>query len=331
MKGVGFMLNQTNRPTNKAAEEIIQKYFPVLDSGFISLIDYSGTDQCIERAARVSYGGGGTRKVSDTNNLLRYLHRHNHSTPLEMIDLKFHCCAPIFIMRQWIRHRISSTNEMSGRYSLMPMMFYLPEKEQFQLQNKNNKQGRGNDVDLAIYNNAKSMLQNHRAHAVDLYSYMTGEDVAREIARIDLPLSTYTQWYWKINLRSLFNFLTLRTDSHAQWEIRQYANIIAGMVKRVAPLSYDAWLDYDVCGERFSHQELEIIRSLLKTDDNGVFTNGDRISPLPDTISKRERDELIEKLQPKEKPDFELDLSQAKSPDFFEKKMSDAVPPTLKE
>jgi hypothetical protein len=157
---------------------------------------------------------------------------------------------------------------------------------------------------------------------------MTDEDVAREIARIDLPLSTYTQWYWKVNLRSLFNFLTLRTHSHAQWEIRQYANTIAGICKRVVPLSYDAWIEYDVCGEKFSHQELNLIRDLIEKKDND-YANGNIILPF-NNLSSREANELLEKLQPKEKPNFELDLSQAKSPEFFEKKMADAVPSTLK-
>lgn len=227
-------------------------------------------------------------------------------------------------------HRTANVNEYSGRYSLMPMLFYSPEKENLQYQSKTNKQGRKEQMpeSFADYydvnsNAIRSQVQVHYQNCVQ-------EDLARELARIDLPLSTYTQWYWKIDLHNLMHFLKLRVDSHAQWEIQQYGKVMAGMFKAVAPLSYEAWLDYDVCGEKFSHQELEIIRSLLKTEDNGVFTSGDRFSPLPESISKRERDELLSKLQPKEKPDFELDLSQAKSPDFFKKKMADAVPSALK-
>ena len=327
---------ETKRPTNQAAEEILNLYFPVLDAGFVSIVDYMGTDQCIESAARVSYGAG-TRKVSQTRGLIRYLRRHKHSTPSEMIELKFHICCPIFVMRQWIRHRMSSTNEYSGRYSLMPMLFYTPKHEQFQKQSKSNNQGRSGELDLLKYDAAVSEWNKIRKQNRALYEDLTSEEVARELARIDLPLSTYTQFYWKIDLHNLLHFLTLRVDSHAQWEIRQFGEIIAGMLKRVAPLSYEAWIDYDVCGARFSRMEMEIIQDYINAYD-GEIENKECIEVMgvnEETIpfknneyglSKRELKEFVSKLTSREVPDFSLNLSDAKSPEYFEKKMAAAVP-----
>lgn len=323
---------ETNRPTTKAAEEILNKYFPVLDHGFVGLLDYSGTDQCIERAARVSYGAG-TRKMNQTRGLLRYLRRHKHTSPSELVNLKFHMCAPIFVLRQFFRHRTISANEYSGRYSLMPMLFYTPDKDNFQKQSKTNNQGRCNEIDEMQYQTAIYQWNKIRSETASLYEDLTAADVARELARIDLPLSTYSQLYFTINLHNLFHFLTLRIDSHAQYEIRVYAEIIAGMLKRVAPLSYEAWIDYDVCGASFSRMELDTLRDIIKsseepghlnifslTDVIGIPANGEH------GLSKRELTELHKKLVPKEKPDLELDLSQAKSPEYFQEKMLAAVP-----
>ncbi len=316
------MMTETKRPTNQAAEEILGLYFPVLDNGFISLCDYMGTDQCIERAARVSYGGGGTRQVSQTRTLIRYLKRHAHTSPYEMIEVKLHCCMPIFVARQWIRTRTASVNEMSGRYSLMPMLFYSPTSEQFKAQSTDNKQGRGGTLDSNKYAIAIERWNNLRVENRQLYEDLTISDVARELARIDLPLSTYTQWYWKIDLHNLLRFLTLRTDPHAQWETRQYANVMAGMVKRIAPLSYEAWIDYDVCGEKFSRIEMETLRHAI---DNGTKITG--LLPLVENgWTKREAEEFEEKLTPKPVPDFELDLSTVKSPEYFEARFAAAVP-----
>src|SRR5689334_5700180 len=206
----GDSMADTKRPTSPAAEEILGLYFPVLDHGFVSLVDYMGTDECIERAARVSYGYG-TRKKSQTRGLLRYLRRHKHTTPSEMVELKFHCSMPMFVARQWIRHRTANVNEYSGRYSLMPMLFYTPPAEQLQKQSKKNNQGRsGQAVDQELYAEAMEHLTRVRDASRAAYEWMTGEDIARELARIDLPLSTYTQWYWKIDLHNLLHFLTLR-------------------------------------------------------------------------------------------------------------------------
>src|SRR3954468_8971467 len=263
-------MSETRRPTSPLAEEILGLYFPVLDHGFVSLVDYMGTDECIERAARVSYGYG-TRQTSQTRGLLRYLRRHMHTTPSEMIEFKFHCSMPMFIARQWIRHRTANVNEYSGRYSLMPMLFYMPEAEKLEKQSRKNNQGRsGQAVDRARYDEAVRRLTQVRDAARGAYEWMTGEDIARELARIDLPLSTYTQWYWKIDLHNLLHFLTLRVDRHAQWEIRVFGEAMAGMLKRVAPLSYEAWIDYDVCGGHLSRHELEILREVVKPEGDGL-------------------------------------------------------------
>ncbi|NIP81529.1 MAG: FAD-dependent thymidylate synthase, partial [Gemmatimonadetes bacterium] len=220
------MTAQTKRPTIAAAEEILGGYFPVLDHGFVALVDYMGSDEDIERAARVSYGYG-TRKVSQTRGLVRYLRRHKHTTPSEMVELKFHVCMPIFVARQWIRHRTANVNEYSGRYSLMPLLFYTPGSDDFALQSADNKQGRlPRGADPELYREAVQRWEATRRRAADDYEWLVGQDVARELARIDLPLSTYTQWYWKIDLHNLLHFLTLRADPHAQYEIRAYAEVM---------------------------------------------------------------------------------------------------------
>jgi len=324
------LVAETRRPTSAAAEEILGLYFPVLDHGFVSLIDYMGTDECIERAARVSYGYG-TRKQSQTRGLLRYLRRHKHTTPSEMVELKFHCCMPIFIARQWIRHRTANVNEYSGRYSLIPMLFYTPEAAQLQTQSARNNQGRsGRAVDAAVHAEAVRRGGESRRTATDAYEWMTAGEVARELARIDLPLSTYTQWYWKIDLHNLLHFLTLRVDSHAQWEIQEFGRVMAGMLKRVAPLSYEAWIDYDVCGGHVSRMELEVLRGLVTPDGQGGVraTAGrlDRAELTANGLSGREADELLAKLTASAVPDFELDLSRAKAAEHFAQRFAAAVP-----
>ncbi|MYE70548.1 MAG: FAD-dependent thymidylate synthase, partial [Gemmatimonadetes bacterium] len=260
----------TRRPTVPAAEEILGGYFPVLDHGFVALVDYMGTDDSVERAARVSYGYG-TRRVSATRGLIRYLRRHLHTTPSEMVEFKFHCAMPMFVARQWIRHRTASVNEYSGRYSLMPLLFHTPEQDQFSLQSATSNQGRApGSVSPEFYGKAIRRWEEVRARAAADYGWLVGENVARELARIDLPLSTYTQWYWKIDLHNLLHFLTLRVDDHAQWEIQEYGRVMAGMVKRVAPLSYEAWIDYQVMGDRLSGGEIEALSRLVTGDGEGI-------------------------------------------------------------
>jgi thymidylate synthase (FAD) len=323
-------MTETRRTVSPGAEEILGRYFPVLDHGFVALVDYMGSDEDIERAARVSYGHG-TRKLSQTRGLIRYLRRHKHTTPSEMVELKFHCCMPIFIARQWIRHRTANVNELSGRYSLIPMLFYTPPAAELQTQSRSNNQGRsGQPLAAELRAEAEQRWSALRRAAVDSYEWLTAHDVARELARIDLPLSTYTQWYWKIDLHNLLHFLTLRVDRHAQWEIQQFGRVMAGMLKRVAPLSYEAWIDYDVCGAPLSRMELGVLRELVAADGQGGVSARPGSRRREDLaaagLSTREADELLAKLAPRDTPDFELDLATAKAPEHFAEQFTAAVP-----
>tara|TARA_A100001037_G_C15115189_1_gene621027 strand:+ start:1083 stop:2084 length:1002 start_codon:yes stop_codon:yes gene_type:complete len=325
----------TNRPTNPAAEEILGGYFPVLDHGFVSLVDYMGTDEDVERAARVSYGYG-TRKTSQTRGLIRYLRRHYHTTPSEMVELKFHCAMPMFVARQWIRHRTASVNEYSGRYSLMPLLFYKPESEHFSLQSADNAQGRQNDAaSNELYKKAVKHWEKMRTEVSQGYRWMVEEDVARELARIDLPLSTYTQWYWKIDLHNLFHFLTLRDDPHAQWEIQAFARVMAGMLKRVAPLSYEAWIDYNVCGQVMSRGDILALKELVEAEEDGIRARQD-VEGVVDReklqefgLSVREVRELITKLEPVKRPDHDLDLADMRKAEDVAEELGAAVPKIL--
>lgn len=319
----------SRRPSSPGAEEILGLYFPVLDHGFVSLVDYMGTDECIERAARVSYGFG-TRKRSLTRGLLRYLRRHLHTTPSEMVELKFHCCMPMFVARQWIRHRTANVNEYSGRYSLMPMLFYTPSRDQLQTQSTKNNQGRsGEAVSDEQYADAIRRWNEIREKSAEAYEQLTAAEIARELTRIDLPLSTYTQWYWKIDLHNLLHFLKLRVDSHAQYEIRAYGEVMAGMLERVAPLSYEAWIDYDVCGARMSRMELDALRELVSADNGGITGGAGKLSAddlAERGLSKREVAELLDKLSPREAPRLSIDPADGKPASYFEERFASAVP-----
>lgn len=233
------------RSTNRAAIEILDTYYAVHDHGFISLIDFMGDDEAIDRAARNSVG-----KVWDDRNdeqrakLITRLMRDTHTSPFEMVELKFHCAMPIFVARQWIRHRTANINEYSGRYSQMPALFYTPIPENICHQNIKNKQGRGevlHEHDSEKFLEEHNMVTDFTARA---YKTWISRDISRELARIDLPLSTYTQWYWKIDLHNLFHFLTLRVDPAAQTEIRKYADIMAAIAQVVVPKAFDSWLKY---------------------------------------------------------------------------------------
>jgi thymidylate synthase (FAD) len=244
-------------------------------------------------------------------------------------------CMPIFVARQWIRHRTANVNEYSGRYSLMPLLFYTPAPDDFALQSPDNKQGRQTvGADTALYREAARRWEETRARAGSDYEWLVGEDVARELARIDLPLSTYTQWYWKIDLHNLIHFLTLRADPHAQYEIRAYAEVMAGMLKRVAPLSFEAWIDYGFAAAPMSRAELAVLRELVATrsDDDGVSLAArpgatvEAAALARHGLSKREVTELVEKLKPVAVPDFELDLSRMQSAEEVGARMEAAVP-----
>jgi thymidylate synthase (FAD) len=301
------------RPNNLEADKLLGLYFPVLDYGFVRLCDYMGTDKCIEEAARVSYQAG-TRKISETRGLLRYLRRQSHSSPFEMIELKFHISMPIFCMRQFVRTRTANLNEISGRYSLLPMIFYTPTLDQFCKQSKSNNQGRSDEIlNENLYKKTVEKWNKNRDENKALYEALTEEELAKELARIDLPLSVYTQLYWKIDLHNLFHTLSLRCDSHAQWEIREFANVIAGIVKVVAPLAYEAWIDYDFGSRRFSRMELTCLADMLRSpnlSDETMAANG---------LTPREIKEFKQKLEKKDIPDFSLDLKSTKSADYFER------------
>jgi thymidylate synthase (FAD) len=307
------------RTTVASAEEILGLYFPVLDHGFVALVDYMGGDEAIERAARVSYGHG-TRATSQTRGLIRYLKRHRHTSPFEMSEVTLHCCMPIFVARQWVRHRTAALNEQSARYSLMSMVFHLPEREQMKLQSTDNKQGRaGKPVDETKYTRLATEMQYNRQLMVNQYSELIQEGIARELARVDLPLSTYTQWYWKIDLHNLMHFLRLRCDEHAQYEIRVFANVMAGILQRVAPLSFEAWVDFDLMAKDFSQQELRILAE-------GAAEKSPEELAAAFGISVRDAREFKAKLVVREPPNFTLDIGKTHTAEYYEKLFADHVP-----
>ncbi len=226
------------------AEAIIDKEFPVLDHGFVRLVDYLGGDSRIVAAARVSYGSG-TKSQKEDNALIRYLMRNMHTSPFEQVILTFHAKLPIFVARQWVRHRTARINEFSGRYSVMPDEFYLPEMKEIRKQSRNNKQGRSDEaVPHELQGKVLDILKRGQAAAYASYEELLHEDIARELARINLTLGAYTQWYWQIDLHNLFHFIKLRMDKHAQYEIRLYAEVMAQMAKAVAPVAYEAFEEY---------------------------------------------------------------------------------------
>lgn len=319
---------ETKRPTNPEAEHLIGKYFPVLgdEFSFISLRDYSGIDFCVEEAARISYNPNSTRRVSDTRALLRYLRSMSHSVPFEMVQLKFHICMPIMALRQHMKHRVSSNSEFSGRYSLMPLMFYTPTAENFQKQSKSNKQGRSGVIEIEKYKAAVAQWNQLRKNSSKFYQELVEEDLCKELARLDLPLSTYSNLYFSIDLHNLFHYLSLRCDSHAQYEIRAYANIMAGIAKIVAPLSFEAWADYEFGATKFSNQEMQIINGMLSGGYNLIDGNANGKSFKDYGLSAREIKEFSDKLKPKQIPDFNLDLSSAKSYEHYEKIIKDHTP-----
>ena len=264
----------TRRAVAPALEEILYQALPVLDHGFIRVVDYMGDDNAIVQAARVSYGRG-TRKTSQDEGLIRYLMRHRHTSPFEMCEIKLHVKLPMFVARQWIRHRTANVNEYSARYSILDKEFYVPEAEHLAVQSSQNHQGRGEAVDPAAAA-MLDILRRDAAQAFDSYVYLLNADahgepvdagrpgLARELARIGLPLSTYTQWYWKTDLHNLFHFMALRADSHAQYEIRVYADVLRDIAQRWTPLAAQAFEDYRLHGADLSRQALDVVRRRLR-------------------------------------------------------------------
>jgi thymidylate synthase (FAD) len=255
--------------TVAAAEEILDREFPVLDHGFVRLVDYMGGDQRIVQAARVSYGAG-TKSYRQDKGLISYLLRNEHTSPFEQVVLTFHTKMPIFVARQWVRHRTARLNEISGRYSVMKDEFYLPEGNAIAPQAADNKQGREADgFDETARRAVREAMAHQQRAAYDGYERLLDHDLARELARINLPLSMYTEWYWQIDLHNLFHFLRLRMDAHAQYEIRVYAEAIFEIAQKVCPLAVEAFDEHVRGGVRFSRGEFGVLQRLLGTDGDG--------------------------------------------------------------
>lgn len=255
------------------ATDLNGRQIDCLDKGFVRLIDYMGSDNAIVQAARVSYGEG-TKQVSQDRGLIRYLMRHSHTTPFEMVEFKFHVKLPIFVARQWIRHRTANVNEYSGRYSIMKDEFYVPDPEQVRPQSLVNKQGRSEDH-LPDEQAARvvEIFENAHKRAYADYEEMLSYDLAREIARNSLPLSLYTEWYWKIDLHNLFHFLRLRLDNHAQHEIRVYGEALAALVKDIVPFAWEAFEDYTLHARRFSRMEMLALQQMIGASGNASLTD----------------------------------------------------------
>ena len=253
-----------------AAEEILDKEFPVLDKGFVRLVDYMGGDARIVQAARVSYGEG-TKTVREDAALIDYLLRNEHTSPFEQVVLTFHVKLPIFVARQWVRHRTARLNEISGRYSVMKDDFYIPVPEDLALQSADNKQGRSEEpLPPEEADEIRRVMEEDQKAAYASYRSLVDRGLAREIARIDLPLSLYTEWYWQIDLHNLFRFLVLRLDAHAQKEIRAYAAVLLDLTRRVAPSAVGSFERHMLNGTRFSGLEMDALRRMLKGEPAGL-------------------------------------------------------------
>jgi thymidylate synthase (FAD) len=291
----------TIRPVSEELEKILYTPFQALDHGFVRVVDYMGNDSSVVQAARVSYGQG-TKKVSADKGLINYLIAHHHTTPLEMCEIKFHIKLPIFIARQWIRHRTANVNEYSARYSIMEDEFYIPKAQNLAAQSQQNHQGRDEGGSLKADEQKKvlEILKNDSRNCYDNYLGMINQDkegnildeskdgVARELARMNLTLNCYTQWYWKIDLHNLFHFLYLRADSHAQYEIREYANIMLDMVKKWVPHCYEAFVKNRMGGKELPSGAVEAIRKMVKGQD---------VKREDTNLSAREWNELLAMLE----------------------------------
>ncbi len=290
----------TLRPVAPGMEKHLDVYYPILDHGFIAVKDYMGDDGSVLSMARMSYGRG-TKTVSDDRALLRYLMRHMHTSPFEGCVIKLHVKLPIFVMRQWVRHRTASLNEYSARYSMMPDEFYMPDAQHLAVQSTDNKQGRGATLSAEQADAVRALLEQDAKHAFASYHRLLNQDedgteiepdtvgLARELARIGLPLSTYTQMYWQTNLHNLLHFLKLRADRHSQWEIRVYAEKILELLADWVPLTAEAFTDYQHQSAKLSRMDLELVRAMLA--GKATIDDADQYG-----LSKREARELAETL-----------------------------------
>ncbi len=288
----------TRRDISEGLEEILYKPQPVLDHGFVRVIDYMGNDSSIVQAARVSYGKG-TKKLSEDRGLIQYLLRHSHTTPFEMCEIKFHIKLPMFVARQWIRHRTANVNEYSARYSILDKEFYIPSPEHLSKQSSINKQGRGDNLSRDYGKYVMDLLKKDSELVYSHYEELLNEDIsgnvldpqkeglARELARMNLSMNFYTQWYWKIDLHNLMHFLSLRADSHAQYEIRAYADIMIKILEKWVPHTYEAFVQYRKEAAHFSKNGLNTLKKLLR---------GEHVTQEESGMSKREWQEFREKL-----------------------------------
>ena len=295
LRGQSF---NTSRSTVLAIENKLYKAIPVLDQGFIRVIDYMGDDGAVVQAARVSYGRG-TKKISEDRGLIRYLMRHHHTTPFEMCEIKFHVKLPVFVARQWIRHRTASVNEYSARYSILNREFYIPAPEQLSTQSQENRQGRGNVLQGDEADRVLDILREDSARNYADYQEMLNEDdegnvidpkrngLARELARMNLPLNIYTEWYWKCDLHNLLHFLTLRADLHAQHEIRIYADAMMEALRAWVPITAEAFEDYRLGAVHLSRAGLEAVKRMIA---------GENVSAKNCGIAPREWRELMASL-----------------------------------
>jgi thymidylate synthase (FAD) len=274
----------TRRATVPALEELLYEPLPCLDHGFVRCIDYMGDDAAIVQAARVSYGKG-TKAVRQDRGLIRYLMRHRHTSPFEMAELKLHVKLPIFVARQWIRHRTANVNEISARYSVLDREFYLPADEHLAVQSKDNKQGRGAVLEAEDAARVLELLKRDAMSSYDTYTeLMDDHQLARELARMNLPVNFYTQWYWKIDLHNLLHFLSLRLHHHAQYEIRVFGEAIAQLVEAWVPLTYEAFSDYRLGGAFLSRSGIQVVQRLIA---------GEAVEQAGSGLSKREWSELM--------------------------------------
>ena len=285
----------TRRATVPALEDILYEALPVLDHGFVRVVDYMGDDGAIVQAARVSYGRG-TRRVSEDKGLIAYLMRHRHTTPFEMCEIKYHVKLPIFVARQWIRHRTANVNEYSARYSILDNEFYVPQPQHLAAQATTNRQGRGDVLEGKAAKRVLDLLREDAAHAYAGYAEMLNEDeagqprdpswpgLARELARMNLSLNFYTQWYWKTDLHNLMHFLALRADPHAQYEIRAYADTMIETLERWCPLAHAAFIEYRMNAASISATGLKVIQRLLA---------GETVEQKSSGLSPREWRELM--------------------------------------
>jgi thymidylate synthase (FAD) len=292
-------MHETRRATVPAMEALLYQPIPVLDHGFIRVIDYMGDDAAVVQAARVSYGAG-TKKVREDAGLINYLMRHRHTSPFEMCEIKLHAKMPIFVAREWVRHRVANLNEISGRYSILDNEFYVPAPEQLGTQSRNNRQGRGETVTGEESARVLEILREDARRAYSHYEEMLNENIAgetidpakaglaRELARMNLSVNFYTQWYWKIDLHNLLHFLNLRTDPRAQYEIRVYAEEILNVVKQWVPLTYAAFMDYRMGAHELSAKGLAVVRRLLR---------GEKVDRESTGMSPGEWRELMETLE----------------------------------